>query len=201
MTILHTPRLRLEPMDERHFDGLHELNRLPEVMRYLGGQPETPEATRAGIARVKARWQDCGYSWWTFVHLESRRVAGAGCIQHLRREAEPPGDSSLLRQNPLEIGWRLHPNFWRQGLASEAAQTMAGFAFERLRTPELLAVRHPDNRASGRVMDRLGMRYRGLEKWYGQPRAVHAIGADAWAARGLGPSPESVLHRATDMRR
>ncbi|MFO1264764.1 MAG: GNAT family N-acetyltransferase [Rhodoferax sp.] len=58
------------------------------------------------------------------------------------------------------MGWRLHPDFWHRGLASEAAKRMARFAFENLAAKELMAVRHPDNAASGAVMDRLGMHYR-----------------------------------------
>jgi RimJ/RimL family protein N-acetyltransferase len=183
MTILHTTRLRLEPFDDAHFEGLQAMNRLPEVMRYISGRPETPEETLAGIARVKARWADWGYSWWAFIHRETGRVAGAGCIQHLRAEADLPSDFALLRANPLEIGWRLHPDFWRQGLASEAAQVMAGFAFGPLQAAELLAVRDPDNLGSGRVMDGLGMVYRGLERWYGLPLATHAIQAADWYER------------------
>lgn len=183
MSVLQTQRLRLEPFDDSHFDGLQAMNRLPAVMRYIGGEPETPEQTRAGIARVKARWMEWGYSWWAFIDLASGRLAGAGCIQHLRREAKLPTDFSPLRQNPLEIGWRLHPDFWRQGLASEAAQAMAAFAFDRLQAAELLAVRDPDNLASARVMDALGMQYRGLQTWYGLPLATHAIGRRAWQQR------------------
>jgi len=55
MTTLITDRLRLEPFDDHHFDGLQAMNRLPEVMRYLSGQPETPEQTRAAIDLVKGR--------------------------------------------------------------------------------------------------------------------------------------------------
>ncbi|HYP30622.1 MAG TPA: GNAT family N-acetyltransferase, partial [Burkholderiaceae bacterium] len=66
MTILTTARLRLEPMADAHLDGLNALNADPEVMRYISGQPETRAETQAIIERVKARWADVGYSWWTF---------------------------------------------------------------------------------------------------------------------------------------
>ncbi len=173
MSILHTRRLRLEPFDDRHFDGLYDMNRRPEVMRYISGRPDSAEDTRAGIARVQARWAEWGYSWWAFMHLQTGRVAGAGCIQHLDRD----------RHQPLEIGWRLHPDFWRQGLAQEAAERMAAFAFETLQATELLAVRDPDNADSAKIMDRLGMRYRGVERWYESDCAVHRITRDAWLAR------------------
>lgn len=185
---LHTDRLRLEPYDDHHLDGLNAMNSLPEVMRFVGGQTETREQTAAVIARAKRCWQAWGTSWWALVHLNTGRVAGAGCVQYLRREAAPPEDLDSLRHNPLEIGWRLHPDFWRQGLASEAARCMAAFAFHRFPIQELLAVRHPDNLPSGRVMDRLGMRQRGLEPWYGTMVAVHVISRAEWQRRAAAAS-------------
>lgn len=181
---LHTPRLRLEPFADHHLDGLHAMNRRPEVMRYLGGQPETREQTQAGIDRVRRSWAVLGASWWALVELQSGRVAGAGCVQYLRREAEPPVDLASLRENPMEIGWRLHPDFWRQGLATEAARTMAAYAFRAFPIAELLAVRDPENLESGRVMDRLGMRYRGVEWWYGSEVAEHVLTRGEWERAG-----------------
>ncbi len=187
MTVLLTSRLRLEPFNEQHLDGLYEMNRQPEVMRYISGQPETREQTAAAIARVQRCWAAWGTSWWAFIEQSSGRIAGAGCIQYLRREEAPPSDLESLRANPMEIGWRLHPDFWRQGLAIEAAVRMAGFAFENFAPHELLAVRDADNIASGRVMDRLGMQYRGLEPWYGTTLATHVLTREKW----LHPEPKS----------
>lgn len=174
MTILTTARLRLEPFDEVHLDGLHAMNREPEVMRYInGGTPETREQTAAAIARVRARWAEWGYSWWAFIDQASGAVAGAGCIQHLGGE----------RANPHEIGWRLHPAHWGKGLAIEAAQRMAAFAFDDVQVPLLVAIRNPANAASGRVMARLGMTERPtLERWHDTDCAVHEVTAATWQA-------------------
>lgn len=180
---LHTERLRLEPFEEKHLDGLNAMNSLPEVMRFVGGHTESREQTAAVIARVKRAWAAWGASWWALIETSSGRVAGAGCIQHLRRDAAPPEDLESLKANPLEIGWRLHPDFWRQGLASEAARCMTAFAFDRFPIQELLAVRHPENLDSGRVMDRLGMHPRGLEPWYGTTVATHVITRAEWRHR------------------
>ena len=188
MTVLFTARLRLEPLSERHLDGLHAMNSRPEVMRYITGEPETREQTAAMIARVQRCWAAWGTSWWALIELQSGRVAGAGAVQHLRREAAPPTDLEALRSNPLELGWRLHPDFWHQGLASEAAARMTAFAFDDLSAAELLAVRHPDNVASGQVMDRLGMRFRGLEPWYGMSLATHSLTKAEWQSQQLLPS-------------
>ena len=180
MTILHTTRLRLEPISERHLDGVDAMDTIPEVMRYISGEPATREQTAAWISRVQRCWHAWGFSWWAFIDPNSDRVAGAGCIQHARREAELPEDLNTLRRNPLEIGWRLHPDFWQQGLATEAALRMATFAFNEFSARELIAVRHDDNARSARVMEKLRMRYRGLETWYGHDVGTYVVSRDMW---------------------
>ena len=185
MTVLSTARLRLEPLADGHLAGFNAMNSAPQVMRYLSGQPETLAESRAVIERVKARWADTGYSWWAFIERESGRLVGAGAVQNLRREATPLPD----RDCPLEIGWRLHRDRWGSGFASEAAFAMADFAFEALHAGELLAVCHPDNRASSTVMERLGMRPQGVQRWYGKELTTYRIDAEAWRANARARAP------------
>jgi RimJ/RimL family protein N-acetyltransferase len=178
MAILVTTRLRLEPFADIHLDGLNALNGDPEVMRHISGRPETREETQAVIDRVKARWAAVGYSWWTFFERESGEIVGAGCMQNLRREAQPLPDPAA----PLELGWRLRVDRWGRGYASEAASAIGDFAFDTLQPDELLAVCDPANTASARVMKRLGMRDRGLQRWYGKPLTTFGIAAAEWHA-------------------
>jgi RimJ/RimL family protein N-acetyltransferase len=170
MTTLLTPRLRLEPLDDRHFDALHRLNRDPVVMRYITGRPDTPEDTRSMIDRVKARWAEFGYSWWGFIRRDDGDLIGSGCIQHLNRD--PSG--------PLETGWRLRQDAWGQGYASEAARHMVGWAFEAFRPALVCAVCQPGNTPSSTVMERLGMSYVGMGRWYDMDCKRYDISAQAW---------------------
>ena len=173
MTILHSARLRFEPMSDVHYDGLRVLNGDPEVMRYISGQPETPEETRASIARVRARWDTLGYSWWCLIEESSGELVGAGCIQHLGHDPA----------NALEIGWRLRPDRWGRGYAVEAAERMARFAFDGLEAPLLCAICDPANTRSSRVMRKLGMQLRGEEVWHGQAVLAYQIDRATWSAR------------------
>lgn len=97
MTILTTARLRLEPFDDHHLDGLNAVNSDAQVMRYITGRPESVAETAAAIERVKRRWVEWGFSWWSFIDLETQQIIGSGCLQYLA------GDTA----NPLELGWRL----------------------------------------------------------------------------------------------
>ena len=171
MTILQTARLRLEPICPAHYEGLRVLNADPLVQRYIAGRPETPEETAAMIERVQGRWRQFAYSWWSFIELETGELVGAGCIQHLGHDPA----------NEHEIGWRLRPDRWGRGYASEAARRMVAFAFEDLQAPLLASICHPDNADSAKVMRRLGMRYRGEEVWHEQTVSVYDMTAAAFA--------------------
>jgi RimJ/RimL family protein N-acetyltransferase len=173
MTTLATARLQLQPFDDSHYDGLRALNSHPEVMRYITGKPETPEETTALIARVKAAWATLGYSWWAIIERASGRLIGSGCIQNIQRDPA----------NPLEIGWRLAPDAQGQGYATEAAQAMASFAFDTLNSPQLVAVCHQQNTESEKMMRRLGMTYRGVERWYNTETTVYVVTREEWRGR------------------
>ncbi|SHN11214.1 Protein N-acetyltransferase, RimJ/RimL family [Duganella sacchari] len=165
MTVLETPRLSLVPFNDSHLAGLAELNSDPEVMRYIGaGLPFTVAESQAMIDRVKARWIEHGYSWWAVLRKSDGMLIGAATLQPLE---------GVTGAAP-EIGWRFRRDSWGQGYATEAARRVVAYA-QQLRIPQLLAVAHPDNTASTAVMQRLGMRYRGIETHYKVPCATYEI--------------------------
>lgn len=169
-TVLHTPRLRLEPWCHAHLDGLAQMTSDPRVMRFIGGEVRSRDETAVSIDRQLAKWAEHGFGWWSFFERETGLLIGAGCIQHLAEKAE----------HGMEIGWRLRSDRWGRGFATEAAETMGNFAFDHLDAPILLAVTVPENTASRRVMERLAMRFRGIEPWYELNLATYEITAEEW---------------------
>ncbi|KMK68404.1 GNAT family N-acetyltransferase [Puniceibacterium sp. IMCC21224] len=162
--IVETARLRLEPFAPSHRAGLCAMDSDPQLMRYIGdGQPKPPADTDAAIARVQTRWADLGYSWWSLFLHRSNEVIGAACVQNLANQPDAP----------LEIGWRLRPEFRGQGYATEAGRAAVNFAFDTLGARYLMAVAHPENLASHRVMQRLGMTCLGIQTHYDQPCTVY----------------------------
>jgi ribosomal-protein-alanine N-acetyltransferase len=83
--------------------------------------------------------------------------------------ADPQGDVvgtvSLLVESPThrrgEIGYILRRDQWGLGYATEAAGLMIDLAFRDLGLNRVWAVCDPDNPASARVMEKVGMRYEG----------------------------------------
>lgn len=59
----------------------------------------------------------------------------------------------------VELYYGLAEIYWGRGLATEAARAMLDFGFRSLALPEIVAVVSPENKASGRVLEKLGMKY------------------------------------------
>lgn len=74
-----------------------------------------------------------------------------------------------------EMGWIIHPDYWNNGYASEAAKAMIYFAFKELNAHRIQALCHEHNHRSERVMIRIGMHKEGTlrgvrylnKQWYG----------------------------------
>jgi len=67
-------------------------------------------------------------------------------------------DATFQTAPAIEIGWRLLPKFWNQGLATEGAKRCLQFAFEELNIGEIYAVTSIHNKPSERVMQKIGMK-------------------------------------------
>jgi len=163
---LETERLKLEPYNDSHYEGLRVMDNDPGVMRYINkGIVKTPEETWENIRRVQTRWQKYGFSWWAIREKSSGAIIGAACLQHLAN----------VEGAPLEIGWRLVPKQNGKGYATEAAKAIIDFASEQIGSTYLVAVADPENIPSQRVMQRLGMTYKALEQHYDVPCIVYEL--------------------------
>jgi RimJ/RimL family protein N-acetyltransferase len=112
----------------------------------------------------------------------------------VERLSDVPAGTVLLKPLPdgdgdgeIEIGWRLHPDSWGKGLASEAAGALLkrGFADG---LEETWAVAHLDNHRSVGVCRRIGMRLLGItHRWYHEPSLMFWVGAQPGREPSVGP--------------
>ena len=63
-----------------------------------------------------------------------------------------------------ELGYWIALNCWNRGYATEASQRLIDFGFEVLGLHRIEARHFVRNRASGRVMQKLGMQHEGIER-------------------------------------
>lgn len=82
----------------------------------------------------------------------------------------------------VEIGWRLDRAVWNQGLASEGAAALLAYGFEELALPEIVSIYEPDNVASGRVMEKIGLRFdhETVHPSLARPLRIYRLLNDQW---------------------
>lgn len=84
------------------------------------------------------------------------------------------------------FGYWLGEEFWGKGYTSEAAKAISGFGFSHFKVNCIYAFHYSGNEASGRVMQKVGMKYEGtlrqhLKRWDRYFDAVYyAILASEW---------------------
>jgi RimJ/RimL family protein N-acetyltransferase len=87
----------------------------------------------------------------------------------------------------VEVVWRLFPDCWGRGIATEAARASLDFGFTTLELHEILAWTTPDNVASRKVMAKLGMTHDPADDFdhprlpSGDPLRRHVL----WRARSI----------------
>ena len=67
------------------------------------------------------------------------------------------------KQNIYELGFHLRPEYWGRGFGSEAARAVIEYAFDTLKVSDLFAGHHPHNKASAKMLIKLGFHYTGDE--------------------------------------
>jgi RimJ/RimL family protein N-acetyltransferase len=81
----------------------------------------------------------------------------------------------------IEIGWMLEPSEWGRGYGTEAGRAIRDEAFERLGLESIVAVHHPGNPASGRIMEKIGMEFeRDVVDDTGWPYRFYRLPRDRW---------------------
>src|ERR1019366_7654615 len=62
----------------------------------------------------------------------------------------------------VDIGYRLFPAYWHQGLATESAAPAIQYGFETLHLETIIGLVEPANVASVRVLEKLGLKFVGM---------------------------------------
>ena len=158
-----TARLRAYRLQLEHFALLLAMHQDPVTMATLGGV-RSEQQTRDYLQRFLDHWEENGFGMWVLYDRQQQFVGRAA----LRR-------MELGGQMEVEVGCALLAPFWRQGLASEIIGALVSIVFERLRLPDLVGFALPENRASVRILEKLGFRYEKDIVHAGRPHVLYRL--------------------------
>jgi ribosomal-protein-alanine N-acetyltransferase len=150
--VLASARLTLHALTPSDVDGMHAVWTDPSVRKFLWDDVVIPrEQAAAAVAASSADFARHRYGLWAVYDDASGELAGFCGLR-----SSESGVAELL--------YGLLPQYWGQGLATEAAKAVLSYAFDTLGLSEVVAATDVPNAASVRVMERLGMTFerRGL---------------------------------------
>jgi RimJ/RimL family protein N-acetyltransferase len=162
---LETPRLSLRPFAVPDHDAIHAVYADAEVMRFVGHGAhrtlaDTARALRGYAEALAAR----GYGFVAVVERSSGAVIGDAGLHPLAG-----------RGPDVELGYTLARSAWGRGYATEMGGALVAHAFATLGLPRVMAQVEPENAASRRVLEKLGMTERGVRLTYGRPHLLYAV--------------------------
>ncbi len=148
--VVETERLLLRPWEDTDLDVHARLYADPDFSRYPWGRGLTPDEAAAAHGLAVGHWAEHGFGYYAAVLRSTREVIGTVGL----------GTPDFLPEvmPSVEVGWRLHPDHWGQGLATEGARASLDQAFGALGLDRVISVIEPANSASSRVAEGLGMR-------------------------------------------
>lgn len=158
---MKTQRLILREMRPTDVESLHRLFSDPLLMRFW--PVFTQAETEAWVAGEMRHYAQDGFGLWAITFKDSDEAIGdCGLVRHVV-------DGAM----ETDIGWHVLRAHWGQGYATEAARASRDYAFAHVGVERLVAQIHPENYASRRVAEKIGMRllkeyqhWRGLRLLY-----------------------------------
>lgn len=145
--ILEAERLILRETVVEDAPDLYEMDADPEVQKYTGDVlPTSVEDIFERIINY-ADYKKYGYGRWTTVLKDTNEVIGWCGLKYLQDIQE------------TDIGYRWKPKYWNKGYATEASKACLKYGFDQLELEQIVAQVLPENKASIRVLEKIGMNY------------------------------------------
>lgn len=178
--VLETERLRLVQIGSEHVDVLFDILSKDEVTQYYGMDSlQDRLVAEKMVSAFQVGFESQRSYRWGLETKETAEFIGTIGLNNLN-----------LGSKKSEIGYELHPAFWRQGLAKEAVLEVLRYSFEELGLYRMGAVTYPANKVSSGMLKGIGFKEEGTLRGYLYQREqshdalVFSLLAPEWNARG-----------------
>ena len=143
--IVETEHLLLRPVTLDDAEAMFEYASDKDNTRYIFPTNQSLEETKNNIAQF---YVASPLGRWGIVLKSNGKFIGTIDLHKI--------DSALKK---AAIGYIINKKYWNQGLTTEANRAVIELAFEKIGMNKLTALHDKDNPASGKVMEKSGMRF------------------------------------------
>lgn len=141
--LLTTDRLVLREHSMADAPTLFKLRTTEEVMHFIHRErPKTIQDIETFIASFNEGFKQGQHIAWVIALKENPKQM-IGSIGYWRTD---------LANHRAEMGYMLHPDYWRRGIVSEALKATINFGFKEIKLHSILANVSPDNKASQQIL-------------------------------------------------
>lgn len=148
--VVRTSRLLLREWRDSDRTPFAAMNRDPRVMRYFPGLMERSDSD-AFVDRLQQQQQKLGYTLWVVEVIDSER--GSAAFAGFTGLHQPSFPVPFAHREPVvEVGWRLQPQWWGLGIATEAARASVAHGFDVVGLSEIVSFTVVANAPSRAVM-------------------------------------------------
>jgi RimJ/RimL family protein N-acetyltransferase len=178
MVTLETPRLQLRPWRADDLDHYLQIFSKAPAMAFQMNRGLTREEAHGFLQFHIDTWEGHPFGHWAVLtKAHGRPIGWVGLESTSSFTGAPDG---------LQIGWRLDPDHWGHGYATESALAVLRYAFEELGLTKVYVLFHPDNHRSARVAAKLAALplppLRAPDQ--SEVRRVHVVDRETFANRG-----------------
>lgn len=164
--MLETERLILRRLKETDADAVFAMRSDEDIMRFIRAPQMKRSEAENWINLVSSRWEKENFGFCAVIEKASNKFIG-WC-----------GLWRLVETKEIEVGYALFKEFWGKGYAVEASKAFLKYGFEELNLEKIVAVANPENKNSRRVMEKLGMSYDCIGKFYNSKLVHYTITKD-----------------------
>jgi len=174
-----TERLILRAIVPSDVDAMFELDSDPAVHKYLGGRPvKTKQQIEKIIEFVRKQYQENGIGRWAVIDKSSDQFIGWTGLKLVK-------ETINNQSNYYDLGYRLIRKYWGKGLATESAIASLNFGFNEMNLKEIIAIAQIENKASNRVIQKLGFEFENSFEYDNASHNWHSLKRENWKSVGI----------------
>lgn len=155
--VIKTPRLLLRQITRDDGGAMFAYFSKDEVTQYydLASFTELEQAEKLIDAFQQRYEQQAGIRWGITLHSNPERLIGSIGYHNWQKE-----------HFKAEVGYELTPEYWRQGIMTEAMNPVLQYGFDHLELNRIEAFIDPHNISSRRLLEKSGLAEEGLLRDY-----------------------------------
>ena len=168
-----TSRLTLRPWKEEDAEPLYQILAVKNMLKYFPNtDPRSLDQVERMISFRLAHWEEHGFGLWAVEPRGGNELLGWNGLQFLPETGE------------VEVAYLISKPYWGKGLTTEGARAALQYGFEQIGLDRIIALAHPDNKASQCVMQKLGMSFVDRAQYFGMDLYRYMIKSSSFVPEG-----------------